>query len=597
MWINNPGELNDCPSDNSIFDQLSVGICQLDRNGNILKANRKMIEILDAQQINTTLNINNYLPLPFIRIEEMMDGQERNVAIIKEGRISREVLVSFRPLKNTSEEKYQTLATFIDLTSSRTSQTENIYREIFHKSSRAQAISQNFHFTEVNDAYAGMYGYTREELIGTPVFRMLTEKSIEEVRILKERKDRGEHIPQFYQIEGRKKDGTVFPAEVELNFLSLSGGESVFFSVKDITREKQAKEALIASEAKFRSVFRSSMIGITFSNKHHEIVEVNDQFLKTVGYTREDFTQKTFSWQTLTPPEFYETDMKAVQEFHISGNIPPYEKELIRKDGSRIPVLVAASSIDSNSVGVGFMIDLSEIKSFKRETEKLTRELSTYIYMASHDLKGPLASVIGLTAVARTEIEDQKALEYIELIRRSTLKLDKSLINLMKIMKIKNNQIDLNPIDFINIIEEVLSDLKYSEDFSRCKINKVVSLQRPFFSDYELIKSVFQNLIENSVKYQNQFKIPVIEISVWEEENKVFLRVSDNGKGIDEKIKDRIFEMFFRGTLESKGSGLGLYIVKSAAEQLNGKIEVSNKITGGCEFTISLPKVFDMENA
>ncbi|HXA01824.1 MAG TPA: HAMP domain-containing sensor histidine kinase, partial [Cytophagaceae bacterium] len=240
--------------------------------------------------------------------------------------------------------------------------------------------------------------------------------------------------------------------------------------------------------------------------------------------------------------------------------------------------------------GAGFFVDITDLKQSRKEATKLAEELSTFLYMASHDLKGPLASVIGLTNIARNDIEDPKALEYLNLIQECTLKLDRSLINFLKIIRIKDNTVNHVPIDLNLLIDDILSSLKHQACFANTEFQINNSLKSEFCSDEDLIRSMIQNLVENSVKYQSRLRKPLVKIELREDALNILITVDDNGRGIDEKIKDKIFNIFYRGDISSNGSGLGLYIVKNAIEKLGGSVCAESKKEGGAFFTLTIPK-------
>lgn len=238
----------------------------------------------------------------------------------------------------------------------------------------------------------------------------------------------------------------------------------------------------------------------------------------------------------------------------------------------------------------GIAIDLTAQKLAEEKLKNLNEELNTFIYKASHDLKGPLSSIMGIANLTRTEQFDSKAKRYIDMIAESTHKLDKILLGLIEVMSVKQAQVKTTRIDFKQLIDEVFKLLEYSPGFSRLKFNVKVDVKRTFYSDRNVLVSVVQNMVENAVKYQDMSQpAPRLNITVTDHKEGVMMEFRDNGVGIHHEVINKVFDMFFRGNEESKGSGLGLYIVRNAVEKLGGSINVESRNGDGCRFTVYLP--------
>ena len=228
----------------------------------------------------------------------------------------------------------------------------------------------------------------------------------------------------------------------------------------------------------------------------------------------------------------------------------------------------------------------------ERQLQSALQELNTFIYRASHDLKGPLSSIVGLTNLAQKEISDTQSLKYIGMIQESTSKLSGILLGLLETMRVRESKPVPERIDLDEMIGEIFGRYKFVPDIERIKIVKKVTNKEPFYSFKGILDSILQNLVENSIHYhaydrEGQF----ISVVTSDLENGVKIIVDDNGTGMTEEIKTNIFEMYYRGSLDSKGSGLGLYIVKTAIDRLNGTISVHTEPGKGTSFELFIPSV------
>jgi len=234
-----------------------------------------------------------------------------------------------------------------------------------------------------------------------------------------------------------------------------------------------------------------------------------------------------------------------------------------------------------------------EANAQKEKTEIIERkniELDSFFYRISHDLKGPINSMISLSYIVEHEVEDKKALTYFKEFGNQANHLNSILDELLTLTKISYNTDSKQQIDFEKIINDCINSYKYLENFD--KVNFIVNVEKSQFkAEWSLINSIMQNLIENGIKYARfENNDPQIRISVHNIENNMVIVAKDNGIGMSEEDVKKIFTMFFRANRKIEGTGLGLHILKRAVDQLNGKVEVASKLNEGSTFTIWLPK-------
>jgi signal transduction histidine kinase len=232
------------------------------------------------------------------------------------------------------------------------------------------------------------------------------------------------------------------------------------------------------------------------------------------------------------------------------------------------------------------------LQSQNAELKKINKELDSFVYSVSHNLRAPLMSVLGLLDLAKHENQNNKSeLEaYFSMMETSIHKLDETVKEILDYSRNARQNLSIEKIDLKKMIDEHFEKMQFMPGSQ--SIQRFINIQQKagFHSDNYRLSVIMNNLISNAIKYHDpQKNSSFIRISVEVDEEKATMIFEDNGIGIEERYLDKVFDMFFRGTEKNKGAGLGLYIVKEAIDKLRGKISIQSKVGEGTLFAIELP--------
>jgi PAS domain S-box-containing protein len=226
---------------------------------------------------------------------------------------------------------------------------------------------------ECNDAMAEMYGFIHAaEIVGARLGDLLVRDDPNNIAFLRAFIRSGYRLSEAESHE-LDKDGN--PKYFLNNLVGIIEGRKLlrgWGTQRDITTRKMAEDALRDSEARFRRVVESNIVGVSFSTFDGKITDANDAYLKMVGYTREELRAGLVRWDEMTPPEYKHLDERAIEEIKATGACTPFEKEHFHKNGTRVPVLIGSARVDETSDDcVSFIVDLTEQKRSASRTARL----------------------------------------------------------------------------------------------------------------------------------------------------------------------------------------------------------------------------------
>jgi signal transduction histidine kinase len=233
----------------------------------------------------------------------------------------------------------------------------------------------------------------------------------------------------------------------------------------------------------------------------------------------------------------------------------------------------------------------AELLQTNSELVKTNQELDRFVYSASHDLRAPLSSMLGLVEIAQYAKKEDEARLYLEMIKGRVRVLDTFIKQIVDYSRNSRLEPEITTFDVHDLLDEVQDHLKFLPEFEKVEVGFNLPSAWQIRSERNRLKTVFENIFSNAIKYRNRNgDNSSLKISGTENENTYRFEIADNGIGIPEQHLKKVFDMFFRAHEGSQGSGLGLYIVKETLAKLGGSIVVRSQIGEGSVFTIELPK-------
>ena len=457
-------------------------------------------------------------------------------------------------------------------------------------------LSPEQEILEINKAGENTLGLKRKDIIGKKCYRLIHNQDfpIKECPCCKAGISKSKEVTEYSQY-GKEYELTAWPI-FDIN-KKINGFTHI---VKDITKRKQTEEALLKSEHNFNNFIHDSLLAIYFCNADtKKIVYANPAFFQLTGYSQEELDSLTIYDFINNPKE--ETDALFNQTIQ-SKQRSIGERQWKTKDGRLINMFVNASYISSNNEGIIYISaqNITKLKQTETEKEKLITELSDkynelmqFNYIVSHNLRAPVANLLGLSnLITMPGHSEEDKLKIIEHIQQSANKMDDMIKDLNVILSSRSTiNIKKEKVFIHTLNQSITSTLEKQIKETNCYIKTTISEDASeLFTVKSYLESILYNLISNAIKYHSVERRPQIIISTKKVNNDFLISVSDNGIGIDmEKQGQYIFGLYKRFNLDVEGKGLGLHMTKTQVETLGGKISIESEVGKGTTFNITLP--------
>jgi two-component system cell cycle sensor histidine kinase/response regulator CckA len=463
---------------------------------------------------------------------------------------------------------------------------------------------------EFNPAAERIFQYSREEVLGKLMADLIIPPSLREShrRGLARYVATGEAVILGHRIEisAMRRDGTEFPAELAIARINQGGPPFFTGQIRDLTEQKRVQNEMLESEERFRRLFDSNTIGIAIADLSGNTLEANDAYLDMLGVTREDLLAGKVRWNELTPAEHSVRDQIAVEELQRTGVASPWEKEFLRKDGTRVPVLIGVAMLKASEAScIAYVVDLTERRRLEGQILQ-AQKMEAVGQLAggvAHDFNNLLTIILGYTDLLAAKL-DPGSLELEELgeIRTAgerAASLTRQLLAFSRQQVLERKVLDVNAL--IAHTQKMLRRL-IGEDVEIVTV--LDPALRRVFADAGQLEQVIMNLAVNArdaMPRGGKLTIETANVELDEAYARlhqtvrpgsyVMIAVSDTGVGMNSGTLAHIFEPFFTTKERGKGTGLGLATVYGIVKQSGGYVWVYSEVGKGTTFKTYLPLV------
>jgi PAS domain S-box-containing protein len=357
-------------------------------------------------------------------------------------------------------------------------------------------------------------------------------------------------------------------------------------------------------EARIRRLVDSNIVGIMIWNVQGRIIDANQAFLDMVGYDQEDIVSGRLRWTELTPAEWRDADDQALAEVEAAGAVQPREKEYFRKDGSRVPVLVARAIFEwKRDEGVAFVLDLTERKQVEEALRDAQTNLAHVVRMTTlgeltasiaHEVSQPLAAITAnaeacLSWLGRATPDLGAARRSVEWIVSDGKRANEVIRRVRALAK--KTAIEKVPLDVNDVVRETIALVQRELTSHRVSLQTELAPALPMvLVDRVQLQQVIINLVMNGIEAMQAVADRPRELEIrssQDEAHRVHVSVTDCGVGISAENADRLFNAFF--TTKASGMGMGLSICRSIVEAHGGRLWSTGNVPHGATFQFTLP--------
>ena len=365
-------------------------------------------------------------------------------------------------------------------------------------------------------------------------------------------------------------------------------------------QQEQAEQSLQLSQRHLRNLFRMTPVGVFRCDADKNCFFVNDRYCEITGLS----PQQAFGSGWINALHSEDRDFLMREWYNKKGEVEEIKaifRYLNVKTGQVSWVIgQSASETDSEGRVIGYLGSITDITRLKETEEalkeknayllKVNQELDSFVYSASHNLRAPLTSLMGLINLIRLEKDNPQSLPPIcSMMDHSLQRLDGFIRDILDHSRNARLPMKYRQVNLRALLQDILEEFSLQEEYRKLDMQLMVQEDAPLCADASRLRIILRNLLSNCIRYQNRHVAPQVTVTVKVDNENAVIEVSDNGIGIRREHQARVFDMFYRADEQRSGSGLGLYITREAVNRMGGKINLSSEPSQGTEVRIVIP--------
>jgi PAS domain S-box-containing protein len=489
-------------------------------------------------------------------------------------------------------------------------ESEQIYRAVVENVADGILINVGSTRRFANKAFLRMHGVQDlSEVIDKPSdqFVVAGEKSMVRERTLA--RQRGENVPAVYEYHIRRADGEVRTVQTAAVRITYQGRPAALAAVRDITERGRAEQRLRESEERFRAVVETAHQAIISADSDGNIADFNRAAERVFGYSAKGIVGQPLT--ALMPARFHAAHLEGFNHFRLTGEsrLIGSTVELVgrRQDGTEFPLELSLAmwKAGDRSFVTGILNDITERKrreeeiiqlneSLNRraiELEAVNKELETFSYSASHDLRAPLRSINGFSQALLEDCAAELSEEgksHLQRICAATERMGQLIDDMLKMARLTRSELRMEPVDLSALAQRIAEELQKTEPQRR--IDWVIAPGLAVEGDSGLLRAALENLLANAWKFTGKKESARIEFGLMDDTGKRVFFVRDDGAGFDMAYADKLFGVFQRlhDASEYAGTGIGLATVERIIRRHGGQVWGEGAVAEGATFYFTL---------